>query len=579
MTPSPQSLGRYARTVAHLRPTQIVHRVKLRAVRAAVGARPGPLARRWRIEPGGAVGMPSGFRALDATLLAEAWKPEEVGRGSFEFLNERRELGRHVRWDPPGASHLWLFHHHYWEWAWSLAAAADREAARATFARQWTSWRTQVVFGRWDGWAPYTTSLRAWVLVNVFDELIAGSELEGTVVEDLGLHAGFLTRNLERDLGGNHLIKNIKALYGLGVFLGVESLVSSAQRLLVRELAVQVLPDGGHFELSPSYHCQVLGDLVDIAELIEAGGAPAVPELDGALSRMRTWLGSMLMPDGDVPRFNDCEPVPPDRIALLEPDPAPDDPLTLLADSGFAVVRRGPFHLVADVGQPGPDELPAHAHADCLNFELAVAGHRVVVDAGTSEYGSGPRRVFERSTAAHNTVEVDGTDQTEVWGAFRAGRRARATLERAEASGGSVLVAASHDGYRHLDGSPVHRRTWTVTDHEVTIEDAVTGSGRHRLASRLTFPAAVARASGAPEPTDGGHVPSTTAVPAVTVVGPHLEGSTTNPVPSWNGAEVARGFGDLAPAVVRELVVEGDLPLTIGCTLAVRAAPADPLDG
>ena len=589
-------LTRYARTVAHLRPTQVVHRIKLRTMRAALGARPGPLALRWRVAPGGDLGMPPGFRALDATLLADAWDPEEIGRGSFEFLNERRELGPHVRWDPDGASHLWLFHHHYWEWAWSLAAAPDREASRATFARQWTSWRTQVGFGQWDGWAPYTTSLRAWVLVNVFDDLIAGSTLEQTMVEDLGLHAGFLTRNLERDLGGNHLIKNIKALYGLGTFLGVDSLVDSAQRLLVQELAVQVLADGGHFELSPSYQCQVLGDLVDIAALIKAAGTPPLPELDSAVSRMRTWLGLMVMPDGDIPLFNDCEPVSLERIAQLAPDSAPDIPLTVLPDSGFAIVRRGPFHLVADVGQPGPDELPAHAHADCLSFELAVDGRRVVVDAGTSEYGSGPRRVFERSTAAHNTIEVDGTDQTEVWGAFRAGRRARATLDRADATDASVEVAASHDGYRHLDGAPIHHRSWTVTDHEVTIRDTVTGSGRHRLASRLTFPAAVARGAGAPEGNDGGgnsSIPSAktygipsampsrsktsaTPEPIITVNGPHLEGATTAPARSWRRSEVAQGFGELVPANVLELVVEGDLPLTLTCSLDVPRRGAGP---
>ena len=89
----------------------------------------------------------------------------------------------------------------------------------------------------------------------------------------------------------------------------------------------------------------------------------------------------------------------------------------MLQPSGYVVMRPGPrLHLVADVGPPCPPELPAHAHADCLSFELAVDGQRTVVDTGTSTYAPGERRQYERSTRAHNTVEVDGADQSEVWG-------------------------------------------------------------------------------------------------------------------------------------------------------------------
>ena len=81
--------------------------------------------------------------------------------------------------------------------------------------------------------------------------------------------------------------------------------------------------------------------------------------------------------------------------------------------------------MLADVGLPCPRELPAHAHADSLGCVAYVDGAPLLVDTGTSGYAPGPARDRERSTAAHNTVELDGTDSTEVWGAFRAGRRAR----------------------------------------------------------------------------------------------------------------------------------------------------------
>ena len=98
-------------------------------------------------------------------------------------------------------------------------------------------------------------------------------------------------------------------------------------------------------------------------------------------------------------------------------------------------------------------------------------GERFIVDSGTSTYEPGVQRQHERSTAAHNTVSVDGTDQTEVWGTFRAARMARATLERAEDDGRTITVSGSHDGYRRLPGEPVHRRTWMVAADQVEITD------------------------------------------------------------------------------------------------------------
>jgi hypothetical protein len=104
------------------------------------------------------------------------------------------------------------------------------------------------------------------------------------------------------------------------------------------------------------------------------------------------------------------------------------------------------------------------------------------VDTGTSTYAPGPIRSYERSTAAHNTLEVDGTDSTEVWGAFRAARRAQVSeLTTCIAHGGVLTAEAVHDGYRRLPGRPVHRRRWQLTETGLRIEDHVTGRGRHAL--------------------------------------------------------------------------------------------------
>jgi uncharacterized heparinase superfamily protein len=392
--------------------------------------------------------------------------------------------GQHLDWQQASAPQLWRFHLHYWDWAWGLAAAEDRGAARAVFARLWRSWQASCGFGRGDAWLPYPTALRAWSWCGLHRDLVAGTELEQDFLREMAAHAGFLRRHLESDVGGNHLIKDLKALAGLGVFLRDERLLTRALARLTSQLAVQLLPDGGHYERAPAYHCQVLADLIDVAELVSATGHAPAPELTLAIVRMRRWLGEVLTPDGVVPLLNDGYPVPAALVAELRPGPAPDTRLLTLPDTGLVRVAAGGWHLIADVGAACPDELPAHAHADTLGCLVHVDGAPLLVDTGTSTYEAGSVRSYERSTAAHNTAELDGADSTEVWGAFRAGRRARVRGVVTRDDAGRMTVEAAHNGYRRLPGRPVHRRQWSLTSDGLQVNDEVTGGRRHSAAVR-----------------------------------------------------------------------------------------------
>jgi uncharacterized heparinase superfamily protein len=171
----------------------------------------------------------------------------------------------------------------------------------------------------------------------------------------------------------------------------------------------------------------------------------------------------------------------------------------VLPDTGLARASAGSWRLLADVGAPCPEELPAHAHADTLSCLVQVGGVPLLVDTGTSTYAPGPVRSYERSTAAHNTLQVDDADSTEVWGAFRAARRARIIdLATCTAHGGMLTVEAAHDGYRQLRGQPVHRRRWLLTEAGLRVEDYVSGRGRHAIVLRWHLaPGAGLRLAGA----------------------------------------------------------------------------------
>jgi uncharacterized heparinase superfamily protein len=466
-----------------------------------------PPAGRWLMagpDPATAVGWPASFRPLDARLGAhEAGLARQLRTGRIELLGLSRKLAApdgecadwpRADWQQAGAPALWRFHLHYWDWAWGLIAEPDRAAARALFAAAWRSWQEAAVPGQGDGWLPYPAALRAWSYCGLHRDLVAGSEIEDRFIAGLAAHAGFLRRHLESDVGGNHLVKDLKALTGLAVFFADHRLLEKTLRKLAGQLAVQVLPDGGHYERAPAYHCQVLADLIDVESLAAAAGHPPGPQLPLAIRRMRRWLADVLSPSGDVPLLNDGYPVGADLLAALLPGPRPDAaagpgpwphaPLLVLPDTGLARATAGGWHLLADVGAPGPDDLPAHAHADTFGCLVHVDGAPLLVDTGASTYTHGPRRSYERSTAAHNTVEVDGTDSTEVWGAFRAARRARVRDVVAGIHSGVVMIEASHDGFRGLPGRPCHRRRWSLTERGLRVNDLVTGRGWHAIAIR-----------------------------------------------------------------------------------------------
>jgi uncharacterized heparinase superfamily protein len=552
------------RTAAHLRPGQVAHRARLRAQAAALHR--WPRAGERLLAPRGAggpmPGWPAGFRPLDASALTVTAPPywpgaAELQAGRMRLLGVTRELGgppgRGPDWGQAAAPQLWRFHLHYWDWAWGLAASPDRAPARRLFAALWRSWRAACPLGAGDAWRPYPAALRAWSWCGLYRDLVDETALAAEFCRELAVHAGFLRRHLESDVGGNHLIKNLKALAGLGVFLGDEPLLARALRLLGGQLAVQVPPDGGHYERAPAYHCQVLGDLIDVADLLTAAGVVPAPVLTLAIARMRRWLGAVLTPDGAVPLLNDGFPVPGPLVAALRPGPAPAAPLVTLASTGLIRATAGDWHLLADAGPACPDQLPAHAHADTLSCVAHVGGRPLLVDTGTSTYAAGPVRDYERSTAAHNTLELDGLSSTEVYGAFRAGRRARVHGPAGRLAADGMTALAAHDGYRHLRGRPVHRRRWSLTSGGLQVDDEVTGAGAHAVAVRWHLPpgtavrlrpggAAVATAAGEFRVAVGGSAPLFLGV---------------------ESAPVAAGFLRTEPAPVLTCRLGADLPVRL----------------
>lgn len=434
-------------TVRHLKGVQIYHRAYRRKLWARVRYVPErrPAAGRW--EP------------------AISGNPVRSGPFRFRFLNQERELRG---WNDKGIPKLWLYNLHYFD-------SPDLE--------QMQLWVRDNPAGMGNGWEPYPLSRR---IVNWIKWERAGGVLNQECLDSLAIQVEFLSKSLEYHLLANHLFANAKALVFAGLFFSgreAERWLHKGLEILADQIDEQVLNDGGHFERSPMYHSLILEDLLDLVNIAQAytqvSMAGEVNTWRQVASRMLGWLRNMCHPDGRISFFND---------AAFEVAPEPEtlrqyagrlgirEHTAELGESGYIRLENYNTVVLFDAAPIGPDYQPGHAHADTLSFEVSHRGRRVLVNSGTSTYEPGPERAKQRGTAAHNTVVVDGADQSEVWAAFRVARRARPFDVQTDHA---TFVEAAHDGYQRLEKSVIHRRRVEFADGGLLISDTLQGRGVH----------------------------------------------------------------------------------------------------
>ena len=456
-------VGTFWRTVRHLKPAQVLARLRFRLHSPKPDLRPAPAS-----------------RALIGPWVPPASREASlVGPSRMVFLNIERDLDV-CGWDDPQIEKLWRYNLHYFDDLNAIGSAERAGPQRALLDR----WLLNNPPASGTGWEPYPVSLR---IVNWVKWFVGGVPADDAWLQSLAIQARWLTRRLEWHLLGNHLFVNAKALVFAGLyFQGAEAQqwLHTGLSIIDRQLAEQVLADGAQFERSPMYHALALEDLLDLLNIGQAlapvgsGLLTRLPLWRETAGRMLFWLRCMAHPDGGISFFNDAaHGIAPSnaeieryaaQMGLLAAVPMPQG-ITPLMASGYVRVSRGPAVALLDAAPIGPDYLPGHAHADTLSFELSLGTRRVVVNGGTSCYGLSAQRLLERGTAAHSTVQVAGQDSSEVWSGFRVGRRARPAKLRVD----GWVVSCSHDGYRNLPGAPVHSRRWQFEGDGLLVQDMV----------------------------------------------------------------------------------------------------------
>ena len=440
---------------------------------------------------------------------------------------------------------LWEFNRHQFfvtlGQAWRYSGDERWAASWMRYTSSWFDQNPTRVGANWASSLEVAYRAISWCwAVNLF----AGSEAVppaflARVRNGVAAHARHVARYLSTYFSPNtHLTGEALGLYYAGVTFPdlpqSQKWRALGAEILETELQRQVHGDGVYFEQATQYHRYTTEIYLHFHLLSQAAGERRSPHVAETLHRLFDVLLALTRADGTMPLIGDddggrlvqLDADRPDQTrellsagaaALNRPDLAaagagsvtmatwllgPDAPprLEALAKGSTAIQESSGFpagglyvmrdragvgtgHATMDAGPHGALSF-GHSHADALAIELFAGGGPLFVDSGTFAY-EGTQRDAYRSTAAHNTVEVDGESACLPGASFKWRTVAHARCEGWISDEGLSWLRGRHEGYARLDPPATHRRdlahpgsgVWVVTD-------AVSSTGAHQAVLR-----------------------------------------------------------------------------------------------
>jgi hypothetical protein len=443
---------------------------------------------------------------------------EDVCAGRFTHVGITLELGLDPDWLAAGAEdEEWGIEWRKFYYGLDLAQAYV-ETADDRFLRAWErlvdSWIEQVpvdlelsdVSGRRiQNW---TYAWQKFASAPHFDGFTSG--FAESVLESLRLQVNHLRSHLSAERNHRTL-----ELYGLFVValafpeIAEDDLLRFAMAELHNNLLADIRPDGVQREHSTHYHMVVLRSFVAARENARRFGLRFPDSYDERLERACEFAMHCHRPDGQIPALSDSDTGNYSDVLRLaasllgRPDflyaatggaegTAPDRRYVGFPDGGYYMQRSGwgnrqtsfdrERFLMFDCGALGDG---GHGHYDLLNVEISAGGQPLIVDPGRYTYAEQTPnlRSWFKGTAAHNTVCVDGMDQSP----YRCGKPKGALpqarfIERYSAPGFDMLCGVA----RSPSYEVVHtRRIFFVADEYWIIHDRLRGERPHRFDLRF----------------------------------------------------------------------------------------------
>lgn len=388
-------------------------------------------------------------RAEDLTIAQRTLNNE------FTICNETHRLPPNFSWKTnPSRDKEWQVSHHKFSYALCLIQAY-RHTQDEQYLRKWValldSWLEEMSSGfitasdaqvearRIERWVYSFLLLQHTSYQTVLTPTFLRRFLSRIATETL-----YICEHLSQSL--NHRTLQLSSIFLVGIVFPEFRLQSYFLRVgrdkLTENLLGEFYPDGVHIELSTHYHQLSLKSFLSFFELAQANGVALAPELASRLSKALDFYLYMQWPNGGIPLINDADDGDFRYLfhqgSRLLKNPAwlwgatlgaagepPQEPSRHFEDAGYFVFsdgwgvdattaqqRQRVFYDCAQLGEG------KHGHFDLFNFCYFAKGKPLIIDPGRYTYdaalgddGVNWRHAF-KSTAFHNTVEIDGKDQT-----------------------------------------------------------------------------------------------------------------------------------------------------------------------
>ncbi|OSM07114.1 putative Heparinase II/III family protein [Magnetofaba australis IT-1] len=385
-----------------------------------------------------------------------------------------------------------------------------------------------------------------------------GQELRDRLLAAVMQQAHYIQRHLSRHTSANnHLIGELAGLYVASrawpYWPALARWGEDAKWELNEQIHLQVHVDGVGCEQTLDYQ-GFIAEFFLIAALVGARTDDAFnAAYSSRMERMLAFLHAMLDAGGHLPQIGDADN---GRAFCLNParDPAPQALLRLgavcfaradfQAQAGaldvqsrwlmgahgrdrWAALARTPkaprkqafpqggyyilgqefetadeVHACVDCGPLGYLAIAAHGHADALALTLSLGGVPILVDPGTYDYHAGKQwRSHFRSTAAHNTVSIDGADQSTQSGPFLWLNHAQSACEAWEPEAADDLFVGVCHGYERLPDPLTHRREARLfkAESRLTTQDELICRAPHEATRTWQFAAGAAVTQSGPQ--------------------------------------------------------------------------------
>ena len=465
----------------------------------------------WQIDPQTRCKWPQQFWAgIDA---------RDVSRGGVKWV---WELNRH---------------HHILTLAKAYFLTNDERYAKEALA-QITSWIDQnppLIGINWT--SSLELSIRSinwtWVLELTKDSKFLTEEIFHKVESSISQQATYIYRHLSAySSANNHRVGEAAGLAIVGMtfpwLTEAEKWKQSGLDILTKEITKLILSDGSSAEQSPHYLLFILDFYLLVMQLAKLNRVSIDPVWQERLHAAAHFLQALMDQKGHIPLIGDNDDAwvvrlddrlevnnycsvlatcaalfhdPELKSAAIEwdeksgwlfgeegerafdnLDTVEQQPVSrMLQPGGYFTMEAPGSKALVDCGPLGYGPIAAHGHADALSIWASIDGEECLVDSGTFAYQEGDIwRSYFRGTSAHNTIRIDGFDQSEMLGPFLWGKKANTRLLNWKVQCEYDLIAAEHDGYKKL--GIIHRRQILFLKPDIlVVSDQVLGRGCHRI--------------------------------------------------------------------------------------------------